>query len=149
MFRRNTVQILSPHSLHVHREMCVAPTPQHLWPWECVASRNAHCFSESDTTNPAVRNISTFIIIFNPIPRVLKYMVCGMGMASAYERVLKIQIFCLEKWDDDSSSLREQPLANDAFNRHFKFNSENYHFVNHLCAYLRYNNIPKLFTFLS
>ena len=28
-------------------------------------------------------------------------------------------------------------------------NSENYHFVNHLCAYLRYNNIPKLFTFLS
>ena len=28
-------------------------------------------------------------------------------------------------------------------------NSENYHFVNHLCAYLRYNNIPELFTFLS
>ena len=31
----------------------------------------------------------------------------------------------------------------------FGTNSENYHFVNHLCAYLRYNNIPKLFTFLS
>ena len=29
------------------------------------------------------------------------------------------------------------------------YNSENYHFVNHLCAYLRYNNIPELFTFMS
>ena len=30
-----------------------------------------------------------------------------------------------------------------------KTNSENYHFVNHLCAYQRYNNIPELFTFLT
>ena len=28
-------------------------------------------------------------------------------------------------------------------------NSKNHHFVNHLCAYLRYNNIPELFTFLT
>ena len=28
-------------------------------------------------------------------------------------------------------------------------NSENCHFVNHLCAYQRYDNIPELFTFLS
>ena len=28
-------------------------------------------------------------------------------------------------------------------------NSENYHFVNYLCAYQMYNHIPELFTFLS
>ena len=29
------------------------------------------------------------------------------------------------------------------------FNSENYHFVNRLCAYQKYYNIPELFTFSS
>ena len=28
---------------------------------------------------------------------------------------------------------------------HFENNSENYHFVNHLCVYLKYINIPELF----
>ena len=63
--------------------------------------------------------------------------------------IIMVIIFIIINNDNNIDNNNDNIDYNDNDDKFPLPNSENYHFVNHLCAYLRYNNIPELFTFLS
>ena len=62
--------------------------------------------------------------------------------------VTEFQLDCRNEWKVRGNLIEIPPFLDPKVLQVFT-NSENCHFVNHLCAYLRYNNIPEFFSKLG